>query len=657
MKTKLILLLLVLLSFATVSAQTQEIDSLENLLRKHTSLDTTRVNLLNAIAYKVFEQRADVEKVRNYGEQSGEIADKLNYQKGKAASLWIIGLAFINSDREKSLDYSQKALAFAEKIGDKTLIWHSLISLGSIKKSLGDMESSDEFYERSFQIANELQNKLFIIKSAYNKALNQGAQGHTMVVIELLQKALPIAIEIDEKPMLSRIYRQLAMMYNYWGNSSCSLEYYLSALKITEQMDDKSGMFINYINIAGLQSAQKNYESAISHLKKAFLLSRDMKDSLRMSVCFTNIGNVYLSMKRPDALQYFQKALKIAKGKDIPQSINILINIGAIYTERREFDKAKQNLEEALALIQKAGLKRFYSEAWIKMGLLYFEQKKYELALTYTQKAFDLSKEIGVVEYQKDCSKLLSDIYAAIGNYNKAYLNHIEYKVLSDSLFNEENVRKMTSLESAYKYDKERQQHEMEKASHELEIKNQKQTILFLIIVSLLVLMLAFAIYWSNKLKKKVLKLEIENINSELETNQKAIAAATLKLVQNSERDTYSIKMLESIKKNTVDEGQNEIRSLIADYKRRSSSSNWEEFEIMFEKVSSSFYEKLNEQFPTLTPNERKLCVFLKLNMSNDHISQVTFQSEEALKKARLRLRKKLGIDRDTNLVAFIQSL
>lgn len=657
MKTKLILLLLVLLSFATVSAQTQEIDSLENLLRKHTSLDTTRVNLLNAIAYKVFEQRADVEKARIYGEQSGEIADKLNYQKGKAASLWIIGLAFINSDREKSLDYSQKALAFAEKIGDKTLIWHFLISLGSIKKSLGDMESSDEFYERSFQIANELQNKLFIIKSAYNKALNQGAQGHTMVVIELLQKALPIAIEIDEKPMLSRIYRQLAMMYNYWGNSSCSLEYYLSALKINEQMDDKSGMFINYINIAGLQSTQKKYESAIIYLKKAFLLSRDMKDSLRMSVCFTNIGNVYLSMKRSDALQYFQKALKIAKGKDIPQSINILINIGAIYTERREFDKAKQNLEEALALIQKAGLKRFYSEAWIKMGLLYFEQKKYELALTYTQKAFELSKEMGVVEYQKDCSKLLSDIYAAIGNYNKAYLNHIEYKVLSDSLFNEEDVRKMTSLESAYRYDKERQQHEMEKASHELAIKNQKQTILFLIIVSLLVLMLAFVIYWSNKLKKKVLKLEIENINSELETNQKAIAAATLKLVQNSERDTYSIKMLESIKKNTVDEGQNEIRSLIADYKRRSSSSNWEEFEIMFEKVSSSFYEKLNERFPTLTPNERKLCVFLKLNMSNDHISQVTFQSEEALKKARLRLRKKLGIDRDTNLVAFIQSL
>ena len=58
-----------------------------------------------------------------------------------------------------------------------------------------------------------------------------------------------------------------------------------------------------------------------------------------------------------------------------------------------------------------------------------------------------------------------------------------------------------------------------------------------------------------------------------------------------------------------------------------------------------------------LTQNERKLCVFLKLNMTNKQIAQITFQSEEALKKARQRLRKKLEIARDTNLVSFIQNI
>jgi hypothetical protein len=43
--------------------------------------------------------------------------------------------------------------------------------------------------------------------------------------------------------------------------------------------------------------------------------------------------------------------------------------------------------------------------------------------------------------------------------------------------------------------------------------------------------------------------------------------------------------------------------------------------------------------------------------MSSKEITQITFQSDEALKKARLRLRQKLGIDREINLVTFLQNI
>lgn len=78
---------------------------------------------------------------------------------------------------------------------------------------------------------------------------------------------------------------------------------------------------------------------------------------------------------------------------------------------------------------------------------------------------------------------------------------------------------------------------------------------------------------------------------------------------------------------------------------------------MLFLKVNTDFYDKLNERFPVLTLNERKLCVFLKLSMTSKDIVQITFQSEEALKKARMRLRKKLELDRDEKLVSFIQSI
>jgi DNA-binding CsgD family transcriptional regulator len=157
--------------------------------------------------------------------------------------------------------------------------------------------------------------------------------------------------------------------------------------------------------------------------------------------------------------------------------------------------------------------------------------------------------------------------------------------------------------------------------------------------------------------KKRLMEREMERINSELETNQKSMTAATLKLIQNAGRDTQTIERLMNIEKDTNPEGKRAISILISQYKRQSYNSNWEEFEILFEKVHSSFYENLSARYPDLTANERKMCAFLKLNMSNKDIAQITFQSDDALKKARLRLRQKLGIDREINLAAFMQSL
>jgi len=164
-----------------------------------------------------------------------------------------------------------------------------------------------------------------------------------------------------------------------------------------------------------------------------------------------------------------------------------------------------------------------------------------------------------------------------------------------------------------------------------------------------------------NEKKYLVLNEQLQllnaQINKELELNQKSMTAATLKLIQNAKRDAITIQRLQYIENHTSAEGKKEVNALISDYKRSSYNSNWEEFEILFEKVHSSFYEKLNTSYPTLTANERKMCAFLRLNMSNKDIANITFQSDEALKKARLRLRQKLQIYRDTNLSTFMQAV
>jgi DNA-binding CsgD family transcriptional regulator len=76
-----------------------------------------------------------------------------------------------------------------------------------------------------------------------------------------------------------------------------------------------------------------------------------------------------------------------------------------------------------------------------------------------------------------------------------------------------------------------------------------------------------------------------------------------------------------------------------------SSTEPWREFEQRFQEVHAGFYERLMARHPDLTSNERRLCAFLRLDMSTKEISNITGQSVKAITQARFRLRAKLGIE------------
>jgi DNA-binding CsgD family transcriptional regulator len=74
-------------------------------------------------------------------------------------------------------------------------------------------------------------------------------------------------------------------------------------------------------------------------------------------------------------------------------------------------------------------------------------------------------------------------------------------------------------------------------------------------------------------------------------------------------------------------------------------------------EVNREFYNNLIMRYPHLTPNERKLACFLRLNMTTKEISSITFQTGDSIKVARTRLRKKMGLSQDDSLIAFLECI
>ena len=79
---------------------------------------------------------------------------------------------------------------------------------------------------------------------------------------------------------------------------------------------------------------------------------------------------------------------------------------------------------------------------------------------------------------------------------------------------------------------------------------------------------------------------------------------------------------------------------------------------IKIDGIEPGKYRNLNEKFPNLTENEKKLCALLRLDMNTKDIASITRQNPSSIEVARTRLRKKLNISNtDISLNNFLAKL
>ena len=157
------------------------------------------------------------------------------------------------------------------------------------------------------------------------------------------------------------------------------------------------------------------------------------------------------------------------------------------------------------------------------------------------------------------------------------------------------------------------------------------------------------------ELETELLRKNKEQAELEILENKQALAKLTLRIIQNNELNDRLFDELNQIGTNCNEKGKKAINRIISNFKTDSKNINWQEFDLLFEQVHRNFYENLNKRFHDLSLNERKLCVFYKLNLNSKEICSLTLQSENTLKKARARLRKKLNLSPNESLHQFLQ--
>ena len=291
--------------------------------------------------------------------------------------------------------------------------------------------------------------------------------------------------------------------------------------------------------------------------------------------------------------------------------------------------------------------------AYLGLSLYYFELQNLDSSLYYAKRTYDISRENDIKIKLYHAVQQQRQIYQLQNDFENAFKYCLTELNLKDSLDINNTMTRMSQLELLHEFDKREQENKIIQQRREYTLIIAGTSIVFMLLI------LVTFIIARSRIKAKNEQIKRRQLNLELETKNRELAANVMALIRKNEILSGMGDKLRDIQNDAVkEETKYAIKKIARDLQKTTDAEIWDEFEVRFNQVHGDFYEKLHEQFPDLSPNEHRLCAFLRLNMTTKEISELTGQRIDTLEIARWRLRKKLKItNTKTNLVTFLSEI
>ena len=157
-----------------------------------------------------------------------------------------------------------------------------------------------------------------------------------------------------------------------------------------------------------------------------------------------------------------------------------------------------------------------------------------------------------------------------------------------------------------------------------------------------------------NKQEKQIATLKSESLQADLSHKSKELASATMLIINHEE---FLTDLKKDIQQNTltgkIQKKQSEV--LIDKINQNiSEEDEWAVFQENFDLIHKNFFRNLKTKYPDLTPVDLRLCALLRLNYTSKEIARMQNLSLRGVEAARYRLRKKINIQENEDLVSFM---
>nr|WP_293300763.1 tetratricopeptide repeat protein [Allomuricauda sp.] len=575
--------------------------------------------------------------------------------------------AHINRDIDKAFGYADQLIDLGRKLDNVPIQHTGYQRMGIAYSYIDDYPSSNTYYRKAIKLSEKAQEYSSTAAMQINIAINHSIMSQHDSTLLYANKSMENFAKKNDSTGIAACYNVIAGMHFSKGAYRLSLENNIKAMDIYERYDDRNSLKDAMRGISRNYLKMRDTANAINYLLQLEQMNRQDNDKHGIIASLTNLGNIYLNKKDSleTAKKQYDESWELSQSMKFPLGqINTLFGLGRYYQLKSEFPEAKTYFKRSLFLADSIGQTGNVVVNQIHLAEISTEESALEEGASWAQKALSLATENELLENQAKAYQLLSEIASKQNKEGLALTYFKEYKTVNDSIYNIENGQRLSELQTIYETEKKEaeialQEEEINTLNAQAEVDQLTKGLYAGGMASALALSGLLVFGFRQRMKKnKVEREKQEEIyRQEIAHKKKELTSQTLHLVQ---KNTFIQELKENLEniKSSPEKFKTEFRRIVMLLRKENASDkDWEIFKTYFAEVHNDFDQKLKTLYPDISEKEIRLAAFLRMNLTTKEIAATLNVLPDSILKSKYRLKKKLRLDKDTDLNDFLNSL
>ncbi|HRE78856.1 MAG TPA: sensor histidine kinase [Flavobacterium sp.] len=321
---------------------------------------------------------------------------------------------------------------------------------------------------------------------------------------------------LKNKSELAKAYSYIAKAYSNENQSGKSFEFYKKSEITYLSAGQKEQAMEVTLDIAYLFSTQKHtFEKAKGLIQEYILFAKEMDKDDLIAKGYESWASMHIVDNPEESKKYFKKALAHNTKSFNEQTYSTINNnLGVLYSERlAKPDSALYFYYKNLDISIKNNDVDEVCTNYINIAGAYYYKGEHKKAIDFLNKA----QEIDIKKYRNKTKslihKFISFNYEALGDYENAYNNLFEYKILEDKINAEMQDIKVSELQIFYETkEKDLENISLKNQNSLLESKRKINLLVLFVLIGVLISIILISLLTIKNAKKKQLIAEQEKL-------------------------------------------------------------------------------------------------------------------------------------------------